>query len=70
MLRRASSEQSWEAVKESVLTLPERSVVLSPGRWNRVLCTARMEKSAGKVFAAFTIAVADSDRSFWLVQRR
>jgi hypothetical protein len=72
-LRRTSSEQLWEAAKESVPASPERSGVVSPGGWNRVLgrvVGARMEESAGKAFAVYTIAVADSDRSSWLVQRR
>jgi hypothetical protein len=72
-LRRTSSENLWEAGKESVPASPKRSGVLSPGGWNRVLgrvVGARMEESAGKAFAVYTIAVADSDRSSWLVQRR
>lgn len=73
LLRRTSSERLWEVAGESVPVSPHASGVLPAGGWNRVLgrvVGARMEESGGKAFAVYTIAVADSDRSSWLVQRR
>ncbi|GAQ83243.1 PX domain containing protein [Klebsormidium nitens] len=73
LLRRTSSERLWEVAGESAPVSPDASGVLPAGGWNRVLgrvVGAKMEESGGKAFAVYTIAVADSDRSSWLVQRR
>ena len=72
-LRRTSSEQLWEVAGESAPASPSASGLIPEGGWNRVLARvvgARMEESGGKAFAVYTIAMADSDRTSWLVQRR